>query len=248
MRIQIPTTSLAALTTAVIFTGCCGPSQERRAYYPTPARTAQAAERPMQRTQVREQQAPTTARQEAVAGDEILIPLHAENLKVGKRQVDNGTVRLRKTVKTETASQPIQLRREKVTIDRESFENAQRAAAAGQPNVAGALFEEKVIVIDLTREEPVVEVEPYLSSRVVAKKSATTEQQNIQRQVRFETVEVIKEGETQDIVVSERVTQDAVGAPGNRGQREINNGRGLENGNQPKLENNNNQRDLNNQP
>jgi uncharacterized protein (TIGR02271 family) len=149
------------------------------------------------------------------------MPLYSESLKVGKRDVESGSVKLRKTVKTETASQPIELRRETVTIDRQAFESAQQAANAGQPNDIGAAFQEKEIVIDVKREEAVVEVAPYISGRIVAQKRATTEKQNVDRQVRREVVEVIKQGDTQNIIVSEKVTQDsAVGAPKSEGGKQ----------------------------
>lgn len=220
---KIPMTVCAALSTALLFTGCCGPKKSTTAYH-TSSTTAYASDTTTpatttttDTTRVREQEVATTN----LAEGEYSMPLYSEQLKVGKREVENGSVRLRKTVKTENASQPIELRRETVTIDRQAFEDAQRGAAAGQPNTIGAAFQEKEIVIDLKREEPVVEVAPYVSGKIVAKKSATTERQNVDRQIRRETVEVIKQGDTRDINVTERVNQDtAVGAPAQDSNRQ----------------------------
>jgi uncharacterized protein (TIGR02271 family) len=228
MKMPMPVTTLTTLSAALLFTGCCGPKESRSALYRSgSATTAYATDTrndttsdTSSRNYVRETE--TTAN--AAAGqNEYSLPLYSESLRVGKREVENGSVRLRKSVKTESASQPIELRRETVTIDREAFENAQRAANTGQANDIGAAFQEKEIVIDLKREEPVVEVQPYVSGRVVAQKRATTERQNIDRQIRRETVEVIKQGESKDIIVSERVTQDkdtAVGAPSKESDRQ----------------------------
>jgi uncharacterized protein (TIGR02271 family) len=219
---KIPITVCTTLSTALLFTGCCGPKESRSALYrsssTTTAYAADTSSDTTVRTNVREQESTTNA----IAGqNDYSMPLYSESLRVGKREVENGSVRLRKTVKTENTSQPVELRRETVTIDREAFESAQRAANAGQPNDIGAAFQEKEIVIDLKREEPVVEVQPYVSGRIVAQKRATTERQNIDRQVRHEVVEVIKQGESKDIVVSERVTQDtSAGAPGRESNRQ----------------------------
>src|SRR3982750_4609803 len=53
------------------------------------------------------------------AGKNVVIPLYQESINVGKREVDAGTVRLRKVVTTETVNQPVQIRRESLVIDRE---------------------------------------------------------------------------------------------------------------------------------
>ncbi|MEY4941464.1 MAG: hypothetical protein RIQ93_3199, partial [Verrucomicrobiota bacterium] len=44
--------------------------------------------------------------------DEITIPLSQEEVKIGKRDVEMGGVRLRKVVRTETVSRPVELQRE----------------------------------------------------------------------------------------------------------------------------------------
>jgi len=221
---KIPMTVCAALSTALLFTGCCGPKKSTAAYrsssttaYATDTSTTTTPTTTTDTTRVREQETATTN----LAEGEYSMPLYSEQLKVGKREVENGSVRLRKTVKTESASQPIELRRETVTIDRQAFEDAQRNAAAGQPNTIGAAFQDKEIVIDLKREEAVVEVSPFVSGRIVAKKAATTERQNVDRQVRREVVEVIKQGDSKDIIISERVNQDtSVGAPAQDSNRQ----------------------------
>jgi uncharacterized protein (TIGR02271 family) len=232
MKAQIPMTSLTALSAALLFAGCCGPKHDRTASYHRRGATTTAyasdtinpGTSSSSRTYVREPESTTASATttNALAGqNDYSLPLYSESLRVGKREVENGSVRLRKTIKTESASQPIELRRETVTIDREAFENAQNAANAGQGNDIGAAFQEKEIVIDLKREEPVVEVQPYVSGRIVAQKRATTERQNVDRQVRREVVEVIKQGESKDIVVSERVAQDtATGAPARENDRQ----------------------------
>jgi uncharacterized protein (TIGR02271 family) len=218
-------TGLATLAAAALVTGCCGPKGERRsALHSSPAATTQYSDTSgnyagtttaeSDRTRVRESDNTATTR----GAGEWALPLYSESLRVGKREVGNGNVRLRKVVRTENASQPVELRRETVVIDREAFDQARRAADAGQASDFGARFEEKEITIDLTREEPVVEVTPFVSGRIVAQKRQQTDTQNVQRQIRREEVEVIKNGNDQDIVVSERV-RASVTAPGTSSDR-----------------------------
>src|SRR4029078_10149165 len=87
---------------------------------------------------------------EVKTGEETVIPLYQESLAVGTRQVEQGQVKLKKVVTTETVNQPVQLRRETVTIDRQP--------ASGQSSAAPAnAFQEGETVIQLWKEEPVVE-------------------------------------------------------------------------------------------
>src|ERR1700743_628750 len=67
------------------------------------------------------------------ASSNVVIPLYKESVTVGTRQVDDGTVRLRKVVKTETVNEPVQLRRKTVVIDREPAATAQGAGSCEHP-------------------------------------------------------------------------------------------------------------------
>jgi uncharacterized protein (TIGR02271 family) len=143
---------------------------------------------------------------QASTANETVIPLSEESIKVGTRETDAGSVRIRKVVKTETVSQPVQVRHETVVVDRlpadasaQSNQQAQQGASAGTP------FQENEIVIQLKKEEPVVETQIVPKGKVVAQKRSNTEQQNIQRQVRREDVEVIKEGNTENVTVSDNL-------------------------------------------
>jgi len=143
---------------------------------------------------------------QASTGNETVIPLNEESLKVGTREVDAGSVRIRKVVKTETVNQPVQIRRESVVVDRlpadasaQSNQQAQQGASTGTP------FQENEIVIQLKKEEPVIETQIVPKGRVVAQKRSNTEQQNIQRQVRREDVEVTKEGNTENVIISDNL-------------------------------------------
>jgi len=122
--------------------------------------------------------------------DEATIPLVEEHLKVGKRQVESGGVRLRKVVRTETVNQPVELKREEVVIER----------VPGQAGAAtGKQFQQEDIYIPLRREEAVVQKDATVREQVRVRKSAETEQQNVSEKVRKEDVEIEESGDASRI-------------------------------------------------
>src|SRR4051812_41107905 len=129
-----------------------------------------------------------------------VVPLYEESIKVGKREVDGGTVRVRKVVTTETVNQPVQIRREQVVIEREGTgDQGNQTSSTGrqgsqQRDVSGQAFQQQETVIHLKKEEPVVETQVVPAGRVVVQKRTETEQQNVQRQLRREDVQVENSG------------------------------------------------------
>jgi len=145
------------------------------------------------------QSSATTANQ----GD-VVIPLYKESFAVGKREVDAGAIRLRKTVKTETVNQPIELRTETVTIDR----LPPGAATANQTQ--GKAFQDQEMIVQLRREEPVVQTQIVPNGEVVARKQFQMQQTNFQGQVRWEDVTVDK-GNAQNVNISPNFHNRATG-------------------------------------
>jgi len=127
--------------------------------------------------------APTTEAKPATETGAVTIPLYEENVVVGKREVDAGTVTIKKVVKTETVNQPVELRRETISIDR------QPASGTGDQSKA---FTDQQFTIQLHNEEPVVEKRVVQTGQVVASKKATTEQTTVQREIRKEDVAIDK--------------------------------------------------------
>ncbi len=124
-----------------------------------------------------------TARGET--SQETVIPLSEEELKVGKRQVETGGVRLRKIVRTEVVQQPVELQHEEVVIER---------TAAGTGTRPGErVFEGEDIYIPLRREEPVLEKEARVREEVRARKTTGTEERTVSGEVRKEDIEVEKQ-------------------------------------------------------
>ena len=140
-------------------------------------------------TSTTDRTAETTART-ATGGDTIEVPLTEEQVKVGKRTVDAGQVRLRKIVRTEIVNQPVEVRREDVVIER---------VPAGEVRAGGAVasdFKEEVIDVPLSREEVVVSKEAHVTGAVRVNKTAVAETQQVSETVRKEDVEVLRDGKT----------------------------------------------------
>lgn len=132
-------------------------------------------------------QAQTQQRQPATAGQEsATVQLSEEQVKVGKREVVAGGVRLRKVVRTEVVNQPVELKREEVVIERVPGGGTQQ----GQTS-----FQEQDVYIPLRREEPVVQKEQRVREEVRVRKEATSDQQTISEKVRKEDIQIEKEGE-----------------------------------------------------
>ncbi|MFN7140534.1 MAG: YsnF/AvaK domain-containing protein [Limisphaerales bacterium] len=173
------------------------------------------ADQQFQAQQQQQQQPYTAGTQQQIQGDQLVIPLHEEQLRVGTRTVDAGTVTIRKIVTTETVNQPVEIRRERLVIDRHGggaqFGAAQQQqgigarAQAGQAEFqgqaqfgepagaargqqGGAAFQEQTYTIQLREEQPVVQREVVQTGQVVARKTAETQRQNVQQQVRREDV------------------------------------------------------------
>jgi uncharacterized protein (TIGR02271 family) len=117
-------------------------------------------------------------------GQEATIPLHEEQIRAGKREVEAGGVRLRKIVRTETVQRPVEVKHEDVVIER---------VPAGQRRPSREAFSNEEIFIPLRREEPVIEKETRVTGEVHARKTAGTERHTVTGEVRKEDVEVERE-------------------------------------------------------
>jgi uncharacterized protein (TIGR02271 family) len=121
------------------------------------------------------------------ASSEATIPLSEEKLKVGKRQVEAGGVRLRKIIRTEVVNQPVELQREEIVIERvppsEAEATRQRA------------FQGEEIYIPLRREEAVVEKQARVREEVRVRKETQKDQRQVSGEVRREDIEIEESGE-----------------------------------------------------
>lgn len=143
----------------------------------------------------------TTSRSQAAAmtgaaaqGDQA-IPVVQEELRVGKRQVQRG-VRIYQHVTAKPVEKHVQLRDERVTVERRAVDRPTTAAATG--DMANA-FQEKSYRVTETHEEPVVEKTARVVEEVVVHKEANVRTETVRDQVRRTDVEVQQDpGNTAD--------------------------------------------------
>jgi uncharacterized protein (TIGR02271 family) len=131
--------------------------------------------------------APTAAPATTGKGEEV-IPLSEEQLEVGKRVVDRGTTRIRRFVVERPVEQDVTLRGERVTVERRTPIAAERAPGAGA-------FEERVVEVRETAEEPVVAKTARVVEEVVVGREATERTETVKDTVRREEVDVAKDGD-----------------------------------------------------
>lgn len=112
--------------------------------------------------------------------DDASVVRSEEELKVGKRAVEAGQVRLKKWVETEPVEMDVQLRRETARVKREPID-------APAP---GAEFDERDIDVPLHREEAVVQKRKVAKERVGVEKGVEVEEKRVRDEVRKERVDV----------------------------------------------------------
>ncbi len=198
-----------AVAAAVALTAGCKSTEHHARYKATsaPVTTAEA-QSSQQMTTTTTAAGGTGAQMETQAGagsGNVVIPLQQEQLLVGTAQVNEGSIQVRKEVKTETVNQPVQVRKETVTIERLP---AGQGPTTGQPTGGEGSFnqpfKEGEITIPLTKEVPIAQTQTVPGGAVVIKKQYTTEPTTIQREVRHE-----------DVVVTTNMNANAAqGAPG----------------------------------
>jgi uncharacterized protein (TIGR02271 family) len=130
--------------------------------------------------------APSSSQTKGTRQESANVKLYEEQVKIGKRQVEAGGVRLRKIIRTETVNQPVEIQREEIVVERVA------GTPKTQPCTTG--FQEQDIFIPLRREEPVVQKVTRVREEVRVSKKAQTERQTVSEQVRKEDVEVQRTG------------------------------------------------------
>ena len=200
---------VAAIAGLALASGCCTKSYKTASYHQTSGAYAETT------TTAQPEPAPApTGRTEvaAGAGTNMVVPLYEEKINVGKREVDSGSVRLKKIVKTETVNQPIELRHEELIIERQSGSSATAGSKLlDQP------FQEGETVVTVKSEVPVVEKQITTSGQVVLQTRATTTQTNIQGEVRREDIAIDRQGSTEGTGASESPSGKGAGASAQAG-------------------------------
>jgi uncharacterized protein (TIGR02271 family) len=127
---------------------------------------------------------------------EEYIPIAEERLRVGKREVDHGRVRIRSYVRETPVEEHVTLREETVDVERRAVDRA--ATSADQ------LFEERVIEAEEHDEEAVVSKEARVVEEVRLRKEVEERDETVRDTVRRTEVEVDDERTGRTLTDEER--------------------------------------------
>jgi len=124
----------------------------------------------------------------AAAGNEtVKIPIVEEQLRVGKREVNRGAVRVRSYIVEEPVHEEVRLREEHVEVERRPVDAPTRPVVKGSPE---DLLQEKTIEVSERAEQAVVGKEARVTEEVLVNKSAGERTERIDETVRRTKVEV----------------------------------------------------------
>jgi uncharacterized protein (TIGR02271 family) len=118
----------------------------------------------------------------AAAGTEEVVPVYEEQLRVGKRDVSHGRVRIRSYVVETPVNEQVRLHSESVQVERKPVD---RPAGAGD-----ALFQDRVIEAEERAEEAVVGKETRVKEELTLRKTAADRTQDISDTIRHTEVEI----------------------------------------------------------
>jgi uncharacterized protein (TIGR02271 family) len=116
------------------------------------------------------------------AGNDEVIPVYEEQLRVGKRDVNHGRVRVRSYVVETPVQEQVNLRDETVRVERKPVD---RPVGAGD-----ALFEDRVIETEEHAEEAIVGKEARVKEEITLKKTAQDRTQTVSDKVRNTKVDI----------------------------------------------------------
>lgn len=122
------------------------------------------------------------AAERATRTGEDVIPVVEEQLRVGKRDVNNGSVRVRSYTVETPVSETVNLRDENVSIERRSVDRPVADAEAA--------FQDRTIEAEEYREEAVVSKTATVTEEVLVKKTESERTEQIDDTVRHIEVEV----------------------------------------------------------
>lgn len=126
--------------------------------------------------------AATTQGYSGRADDERSIPIAEERLRVGKREVDRGGLRVRSYVVEEPVHEEVRLREERVDVERRPASGG--AAAGADP------FREQTVEVSERGEEAVVAKDAVVTEEVVVRKETDERIESIDDTVRHTEVDV----------------------------------------------------------
>jgi len=123
-----------------------------------------------------------TGTSEAVTGDTEVIPIAEEQLRIGKRQVNHGHVRIRSYVVETPVQEQVVLRDERVHVERRPVDRT----VTGDAN----LFQERTIEAEERAEEAVVSKAARVTEELVVRKDVEQRTETVSDMVRRTEVDV----------------------------------------------------------
>jgi len=179
------TLASVAVASIALVSGCSTRHTSQASYYSSYSYPSQSSGGSASTQEYTAQPAPSSEIS-TTSGDNTVIPLYKESVNIGKREVDAGSVTVKKIVKTETINQPVELRHEEIVVERQP--------GTGSVMDTTSAFQDGETTIHLTREEPVISKETTSAGQVVLHKSSGSEQTTVKATARSEDVAVSKSG------------------------------------------------------
>lgn len=130
----------------------------------------------------------TTRTSTLSAGGEEVIPVVEEELRIGKRDVNNGRVRVRSYVTETPVSEQVSLRDERVSIERRPVDRPLTGTEAA--------FQDREIEAEEHSEQAVVAKEARVTEEIALRKQSDVRQETVSDTVRKTEVEVEDERDT----------------------------------------------------
>jgi uncharacterized protein (TIGR02271 family) len=131
----------------------------------------------------------STTAKKTTATNEATVPIVKEELQVGKREVQEGTTRVKKHVVEKPVEKNMTLRDEEVRVERRE---------ANRPvKDADKAFQEQTIEMTETKEVPMVSKNARVTGEVALKKETEQRKETVRDTVRSTEVEVIDGGQGQ---------------------------------------------------
>jgi uncharacterized protein (TIGR02271 family) len=117
----------------------------------------------------------------------VRVPVVEERLRVGKREVNRGSVRVRSYIVEEPVHEEVRLREEHVDVERRSVNASARPVVKDSPE---DLLQERTIEVSETAEQAVVGKEARVTEEVVVTKSEDERVEHIDDTVRRTKVDI----------------------------------------------------------
>jgi uncharacterized protein (TIGR02271 family) len=145
-------------------------------------------------------------RENLAKGEPARIPVVEERLRVGKREVNRGSVRVRSYIVEEPVHEEVRLREEHVSVERRPVNQPARPVVKGSPE---DLLQERTVEVTETAEQAVVGKEARVTEQVVVSKATNERVEPIDDTVRRTKVEVEDDRHTDPAAQSASPTRNA---------------------------------------